>query len=54
MVESDASKLGWKAICPGVYTDRGQVDIKEGWISHQLFVAQGNVSGLAVHSEEQD
>ena len=53
VIESDASKLGWGAVCQGVPTG-GRWTLEETQVPHQLFGAQSNVSGLAVLSEGQN
>ena len=54
VIESDASKSGWDAVCQGVATGgRWQVDIGRSWMAHQFAGAPGSFSGSAVFSEGQ-
>ena len=52
VIESDASKLGWGAICQGVITG-GRWTSEEAHFLHQLFGADGSISCLTVLSEGQ-
>ena len=38
VIETDASKSGWGAVCQGVYRNWWQVNIRGSWIAHQFIV----------------